>query len=379
MACCAAHGQLAIPTDYAQNIQPLFTQYCAGCHSGNMPSGGLLLDSAAGLFAGGDTGAALVPSNPFGSELLKRMRLSTDSEDHMPPLRKAQPSEAQIRVIEQWILSGAKTDTPASGPAREVAQDPKTKDQPKNKPKPPAASPSSIAAVRERLIHIEPDSPGSSLLMIDCAPVAGRITASDLVKLLTPLREQVAELSISKMTPDDALIELIAHMPNLIRLNVSRSQFTDAHAATFSANESVETLIATQTPLTDAAASSLAKLKSLKRVYLWKSDITDAGVAVLAARSIAVDRGVDGEIKPLETEVEVKFTGDAPLPQAAPAPAAALAADALKPRNTVCPVSGKPVNADFAVVYKGRVIGFCCKNCVAAFYENPDAIAAKVP
>ena len=37
----------------------------------------------------------------------------------------------------------------------------------------------------------------------------------------------------------------------------------------------------------------------------------------------------------------------------------------------VCPVSGKPVDPDYVIVYRGRVIGLCCRLCAAQFWADP--------
>ena len=50
----------------------------------------------------------------------------------------------------------------------------------------------------------------------------------------------------------------------------------------------------------------------------------------------------------------------------------------LAPVNTVCPVSGSPVNPKYRVVYDGKVIGFCCPECPKAFWADPEACLAKL-
>jgi YHS domain-containing protein len=40
-------------------------------------------------------------------------------------------------------------------------------------------------------------------------------------------------------------------------------------------------------------------------------------------------------------------------------------------------VSGKPVDPAYQVVYRGRVIGFCCSKCPAAFWADPDKFDTK--
>jgi YHS domain-containing protein len=62
----------------------------------------------------------------------------------------------------------------------------------------------------------------------------------------------------------------------------------------------------------------------------------------------------------------VAISADAP----APAPG--------KPVNSKCPMSGKPVDAEKVVVYKGETIGFCCGNCLKKFEAEPQKHVKKV-
>lgn len=48
-------------------------------------------------------------------------------------------------------------------------------------------------------------------------------------------------------------------------------------------------------------------------------------------------------------------------------------------RQTKCPVSGKPINPEQSVEYKGKKVYFCCPNCPAAFEKNPEQYADKLP
>jgi YHS domain-containing protein len=47
--------------------------------------------------------------------------------------------------------------------------------------------------------------------------------------------------------------------------------------------------------------------------------------------------------------------------------------------QTMCPVSGKPIDPQYSVDYKGEKVYFCCPNCPAAFEKDPEKYAAKVP
>ena len=58
--------------------------------------------------------------------------------------------------------------------------------------------------------------------------------------------------------------------------------------------------------------------------------------------------------------------------------AAAVKAAAGKPVNAKCPVSGKDIDAEKTVVYKGQTIAFCCGKCPAGFEKDPAKYIAKV-
>jgi YHS domain-containing protein len=48
-------------------------------------------------------------------------------------------------------------------------------------------------------------------------------------------------------------------------------------------------------------------------------------------------------------------------------------------RQTLCPVSGKPIDPEHSVEYKGKKVYFCCPNCPAAFEKDPEKYADKLP
>jgi YHS domain-containing protein len=116
--------------------------------------------------------------------------------------------------------------------------------------------------------------------------------------------------------------------------------------------------------------ANLSGLKNLKRVYLWQTKVTDKGVADLkkAVANLYVNRGEELAI----------VVAPPPAEPAKPDPKAAAAAAAAKPINTVCPVSGKPVDPTKTLVHEGKVIGFCCDMCPKAFQKDPAKFAANI-
>jgi hypothetical protein len=92
---------------YEDVVQPILNQNCRSCHNEKNSKGDLILTSKESLLEGGKNGEVIFHKTPMESELLERMLLPLDHEDHMPPKEKRQPVEAEVELIKAWILSGA--------------------------------------------------------------------------------------------------------------------------------------------------------------------------------------------------------------------------------------------------------------------------------
>lgn len=91
--------------DDFESASQVLLRRCVECHRDGNESGGLRLDEATGLAAGGDSGPAISADEPLSSELLRRI---DDAE--MPPPEKghARPlPESERNAIAAWIDSGA--------------------------------------------------------------------------------------------------------------------------------------------------------------------------------------------------------------------------------------------------------------------------------
>src|SRR5580700_3469522 len=91
--------------EFNQQVQPIFTENCVGCHKGANAPAGLQLDSSSGVLKGSSSGAVVVPGNSKQSLLVQR--ISDTSGNQMPPAGPL--AKDLIRVIADWIDQGAKT------------------------------------------------------------------------------------------------------------------------------------------------------------------------------------------------------------------------------------------------------------------------------
>ena len=94
---------------YADVIQPIFQTKCYTCHSSRKQKGGLRLDKFELILKGGKDGKIIMPGNPDESDMIKRLLLPEENEDHMPPREKPQPTDKQIALLHWWIENGDDT------------------------------------------------------------------------------------------------------------------------------------------------------------------------------------------------------------------------------------------------------------------------------
>ena len=99
---------------FEKRIRPLLIERCHACHSGEAPSpmGGLRLDSAEAMLAGGSRGPAVTPGRPQDSLLIRAVSFE-DPDLKMPPTGRL--SDREIADLVRWVKSGA--SFPESGPA----------------------------------------------------------------------------------------------------------------------------------------------------------------------------------------------------------------------------------------------------------------------
>ena len=107
---------------FEKEVQPILTSRCYKCHShaAKKSSGGLVVDSLAGLLTGGDSGPALVRGKPKESMLVDAVRFESDYP-RMPPAgswtRRKLP---RSYVGSRWVLHGRAARRPCRRVRREV-------------------------------------------------------------------------------------------------------------------------------------------------------------------------------------------------------------------------------------------------------------------
>ncbi len=82
--------------------------HCVECHTPEKAKGDLDLTTREAMIRGGESGTALKPGAPDGSELLMRVERESNDEERMPPKKQGAPlGPNEVAALRQWIEAGA--------------------------------------------------------------------------------------------------------------------------------------------------------------------------------------------------------------------------------------------------------------------------------
>jgi mono/diheme cytochrome c family protein len=102
------------PMVYTGIVKPILSDTCVSCHGEKKQKKKLRLDSLEAIMKGGKDGVVVVPGNVDKSDLMDRITLDLNDDDHMPPKGKPQLNDKQILILKWWVKAGAPGDVPLS-------------------------------------------------------------------------------------------------------------------------------------------------------------------------------------------------------------------------------------------------------------------------
>ena len=110
---------------FENRIRPVLASHCYKCHSSKagVAKGGLVLDTAAGLLQGGESGPVIAPGSPADSLLIDA--LLYDGPE-MPP--EGRLAESVIADFTRWIAAGAADPRPLTAIPKRPSTTPTTSD-----------------------------------------------------------------------------------------------------------------------------------------------------------------------------------------------------------------------------------------------------------
>jgi uncharacterized membrane protein len=377
-------------------VQPILSKDCISCHGPEKSKAKLRFDSLEAALKGGENGTVIVPGKASGSVMLKRLRLPIESDDHMPPDGKPQPSAEEVALLEWWIDAGAPGDKKVKelkAPAN-ITRILETKFG-VSKPVAKVVAPRPLADILpiaggladELHVAITPLSPAEPWLQCNASIVGTNFGDAQLSRLAT-LGPNLRWLDLAGTAVTDAGLGQLSSMPNLTRLHLERTAVTDVGAEAIATNNTssgafagLEYLNLYGTQLSDTGLEMLQKLPRLRQLYLWQTKVTPTAATNFVDARTDKDQIArwEEEIEQLKAKIrEQHISVELGINLATTSTTNSPAGTNATPLNAQCPVSGKPIDPTKTVLHEGVLVAFCCDDCKAQFQKDPKPFLAKL-
>lgn len=256
----------AEPMVYENIVAPILERRCVSCHNPEKTKGKLRMDTYDLLLAGGKSGPAIVPGDAGKSEIVIRMELPEDDDEHMPPEGKADIEDGELQVVKWWIDQGALTNKNL------------------NESNPPAHVIEFIAKLQSVEVPQKkaPSAPDSNLKK-SVADLSKIFPGTLVFESQNSSLVSFTAVSLRSKLDDESFAQFTAVIPQLVTADLSGSNITDKSVANLEVAKQLRQIRLGETQVTDAAIDSLLKLPALESINLFGTKITDIGLLKLAA------------------------------------------------------------------------------------------------
>lgn len=278
---------------YANVIKPILETKCYSCHGASKQKGKLRLDEQNFILKGGKGGEIIIAGKTDESELIKRILLPKEDEDHMPPKEKPQLSKNDIDLIHWWVSNGADfnkkiKELPQSDkikPALLALQSGEVKDTIKITEVPASpvakANDSTIKKLKDLGVMIIPVADNSNYLLANF--ITAIFTEKDL-ELLNSIKKQLIWLKLGNTKISDEGLASVSKLTNLTKLYFENTGITDKGIVYLKTLTQLQYLNVTGTKVTATGLAALKDLKNLQQLFLYKTVFT--GGEYLALKKI---------------------------------------------------------------------------------------------
>ncbi|WP_150452053.1 c-type cytochrome domain-containing protein [Arenibacter lacus] len=290
------------PIIYTDVVTRILENKCVSCHNPNKRKGELVMTSLAALLKGGESGNTLVPGLPEESELIRRLHLPMQDEEHMPPEGKTPLTQDEIGILERWISLGAsdtlrlaeiKRTDPLVGYVEKMMQPDLTEKWIKL----PMVQDSTLQNLASNYITIHRISSNSKGLSVSVylPPEYDPKAITDLQRI----SKNIIELDLSGIPLGNKELDFVALCDNLEWLEIDRTPITDAEFTKLRGLTQLKMLKAYSTSISDESISVLKALKELKTLYVWDTQLSASGLAQLkeSLPNLEINVGSNAELK----------------------------------------------------------------------------------
>lgn len=276
---------------YQDIIKPILMAKCYKCHGPEKQKGKLRLDIPDLILKGGKGGQVIKAGNTDDSELIKRILLSKDNEDHMPPVEQPQLTKSELELIHWWVGTGADFDKKVNAlvqndkikpvllalESADLKEEIKLSDIPDGEVA--AADPKIINELLNRGVALTPVAKNSNYLSANFVAVDA-LSPQDF-KLLEQLKKQLVWLKLGDSDIGDKDLEVVSRLEMLTRLSLERTAITDNGIGVLKNLSHLQYLNLLGTKVSAVGLMKLKGLNKLSQLYLYKTAVSNADFAQL--------------------------------------------------------------------------------------------------
>ncbi|QNR83444.1 hypothetical protein H9N25_15975 [Pedobacter riviphilus] len=275
---------------YQNAIQPLFQNRCYSCHGSEKQKGKLRLDQEEYILKGGEDGRTVVKGKADDSELMKRILLPLNDEDHMAPKEKPQLTTNEIALLKWWIDNGADfrkkfKDIPQPENIKAILASLQKGESETGQIKASDIPAQEVSVVDIKIlkkftdagITVFPVAQNTNYLSANF--VNAQSMGKDVLDLIKSIEKQLLWLKLENNKVNDQTLTAIKGCKNLTRLNLNNTNITDAGLASLKDLEQLQSLSLVGTKITVKGINQLKKLKNLKFLYVYQTGIGKADLA----------------------------------------------------------------------------------------------------
>lgn len=269
---------------YSDLVQPILENKCYSCHNASKQKGKLRLDDPEHILKGGKNGIVLVANKVDESEIIDRLLLPLDEEDHMPPKEKKQLTSTEIEILKNWIASGANFEKTigelgqASAMKKILQSGSATKlgDVPSQEVE--QANETDISRLKRLEVMVVPVAQNSNYLSVNLINTTNLDSA---LLILQNLKKQIVWLKASGTTVKDSNLKSIGSLSELTRVNLDDTKLTGGGLVDLKSLTHLRYLNLANTQVTAASVIALTSLKNLQSLYLYNTSIKAVELSVL--------------------------------------------------------------------------------------------------
>jgi hypothetical protein len=104
--------------------------------------------------------------------------------------------------------------------------------------------------------------------------------ASELLKALLPIKDQIYWLSLAGTGIQDSDLNQVAQFSNLQKLRIENNPISDSGISSLRSLSKLESLNLNRTKVSESGLEALSEIHSLKSLYLWNTTIDPQHVKV---------------------------------------------------------------------------------------------------